>query len=61
MKYCDPKVFVMCAFAAGVMVSLTGCISVRRDVEPTTTTTTTVTRPSPIAPATTTTVERTTY
>ena len=41
------------------LTCLSGCISVRRDVEPTTTTT--VTRPVVVVPAATTTVERTTY
>lgn len=48
-------------FAGVVLICLTGCISVTREVEPTTTVTTTETRSSTLAPATTTTVERTTY
>ncbi len=48
-------------FAGAALICLTGCISVTREVEPTTAVTTTETRSSTLAPATTTTVERTTY
>ena len=48
-------------FAISVLICLNGCISVRRDAEPTTTVTTTETRSSTVVPAATTTVERTTY
>jgi uncharacterized protein YceK len=48
-------------FAAAVLIGLSGCITVRREAEPTTTVTTTETRSSTLMPSTTTTVERTTY
>jgi hypothetical protein len=47
--------------AAAVLIALPGCITVRRDAEPTTTVTTTETRSSTVVPSATTTVERTTY
>jgi hypothetical protein len=45
----------------GVLMCLTGCITVKRETEPTTTVTTTETRSSTIVPDSSTTVERTVY
>ena len=47
--------------ALAVLICLTGCITVTRETEPTTTVTTTETRSSTIVPATSTTVERPGY
>jgi len=47
--------------ALAVLICLTGCITVTRKIEPTTTVTTKETRSSTLVPATSTTVEGTVY
>ena len=56
MKHIILKFSLPSVLAAAVLTSLGGCISVEREVEPTTTTT--ETRRTTIGPVTTTTVER---
>ncbi len=48
-------------FAVALLIGPSGCISVKAEVEPTTTVTTTETHSSTVVPSTTTTVERSTY
>jgi hypothetical protein len=61
MKYIQSRFSFVRLLTVGVLVILSGCISVRHDAEPTTTVTTMETRASTVVPTTTTTVERTTY
>ncbi|HET7238944.1 MAG TPA: hypothetical protein VFI76_07945 [Terrimicrobiaceae bacterium] len=61
MKHTHSVAAWILLLAGAALTCLTGCISVTREVEPTATVTTTETRSSTLAPATTTTVERTAY
>jgi hypothetical protein len=61
MKRINFRSWLRHLISVGALTCLTSCITVKREIEPTTTITTTETRSSTIVPATSTTVEGSVY
>jgi uncharacterized protein YceK len=61
MQHKDSAPRLRDVIALAVLICLSGCITVTREIEPTPTVTTTETRSSTLVPATSTTVEGTVY